>query len=143
MEIRKKSRCGTMRASDMIFWKLLSNDFHVFIRKSQCLVAGRKKNKPMSDFWCNIQSAAVILLLLTTRPFHSLTATKVHLCVVSNRLEDHLVGLVARSEAEGGAEVGDEERLLLEAGKDGTVDGLLVLGAAGGDLLGLWVCISI
>ena len=48
------------------------------------------------------------------------------------------MGLVARSEAEGGAEVGDEERLLLEAGEDGTVDGLLVLGAAGGDLLGLW-----
>jgi len=47
------------------------------------------------------------------------------------------VGLVARSEAEGGAEVGDEERLLLEAGEDGAVDGLLVLGAAGGDLLGL------
>ena len=56
---------------------------------------------------------------------------------MSNRLEDHLVGLVARSEAEGGAEVGDEERLLLEAGEDGTVNGLLVLGAAGGDLLGL------
>lgn len=46
-----------MRASDMIFWKPLSNDFHVFIRKSQCFVAGGgKKNKPMSDFWCNIKA---------------------------------------------------------------------------------------
>ena len=58
------------------------------------------------------------------------------------RLEDHLVGLVALSQAEGGAEVADEERLLLEVGEDGAVDRLLVLGAAGGDLLGLWINVS-
>lgn len=50
MELEKKSRCGTMRASDMIFWKLLSNDFHLFIRKSQCLVAGRKRTSPCPIF---------------------------------------------------------------------------------------------
>lgn len=47
----------------------------------------------------------------------------------------HLVGLVAVAEAEGGGEVGAEEVLLLDSGKDGLVDGLLVAGASAGNNL--------
>jgi hypothetical protein len=47
----------------------------------------------------------------------------------------HLVGLVAVAEAESGSEVRAEEVLLLDGGKDGLVDGLLVAGASAGDNL--------
>jgi hypothetical protein len=45
------------------------------------------------------------------------------------------VGLVAVAEAESGSEVRAEEVLLLDGGKDGLVDGLLVAGASAGDNL--------
>jgi hypothetical protein len=45
------------------------------------------------------------------------------------------VGLVAVAEGEGGSEVRAEEVLLLDGGKDGLVDGLLVAGASAGDNL--------
>lgn len=47
----------------------------------------------------------------------------------------HLVGLVAVAEAEGGSEVAAEEVLLLDGGKDGLIDGLLVAGASAGNNL--------
>lgn len=43
-------------------------------------------------------------------------------------LELHLVGFLAASEAEGRAEVAGEEFLVLDGGKDGLVDRLLVRG---------------
>jgi hypothetical protein len=45
------------------------------------------------------------------------------------------VGLVAVTEAEGGGEVGAEEVLLLDGGKNGLVDGLLVSSASAGNNL--------
>lgn len=47
----------------------------------------------------------------------------------------HLMGLVTIAETEGGGEVGAEEVLLLDSGKDGLVDGLLVAGASAGNNL--------
>lgn len=47
---------------------------------------------------------------------------------------------VTLAEGESGGEVADEERLLLDGGKDGLVDGLLVGGAAGRWLLLLYSC---
>lgn len=51
------------------------------------------------------------------------------------RLPLHLVGLVAVSEVEGSAEVAAEVVLLLDAGEDVLVDGLLVAGTSAGNLL--------
>lgn len=53
----------------------------------------------------------------------------------AHNLPLHLVGLVAVSEAESAGEVAAEEVFLLDAGKEGLVDGLLVVGARTGDLL--------
>lgn len=47
----------------------------------------------------------------------------------------HLVGLVTVPEAEGSGEVAAQELLLLDAAEDGLVDGLLVSGTGGGNLL--------
>ena len=47
----------------------------------------------------------------------------------------HLVGLVTGPKAEGSGEVAAQELLLLDAAEDGLVDGLLVSGTGGGNLL--------
>ena len=50
-------------------------------------------------------------------------------------LPRHLVGLVALSQAESSSQVGGEVLDLLDAGDQGLVDSLLVLGAAAAELL--------
>merc|ERR1711977_383336 len=50
-------------------------------------------------------------------------------------LEDHLMWLIALPQAECRAQVRSKELLLLDGSDEGLVDALLVIGAAGGELL--------
>merc|ERR1711939_748155 len=54
-------------------------------------------------------------------------------------LEDHLMWLIALPQAECRAQVRSKELLLLDGSDEGLVDALLVIGAAGGELLLLWL----
>lgn len=54
-------------------------------------------------------------------------------------LKDHLVWSVALSQAEGGAEVSLEQRILLDRGEQSLVDLLLVLGPVAGNILLHWL----
>lgn len=65
------------------------------------------------------------------QPVPLLTPPRFH----ARNLEDHLVGPVTLPQAEVGGKVALEVVLLLDGLKNGLVDGLLVLGAAGGNLL--------
>jgi len=65
------------------------------------------------------------------QPVSPLTQLRFH----AHNLKDHLVGPVTLPQGEVGGKVALEVVLLLDGLKNGLVDGLLVLGAAGGNLL--------
>ena len=70
-------------------------------------------------------------MITSWQPVPLLTQLRFH----AHNLEDHLVGPVTLPQGEVGGKVALEVVLLLDGLKNGLVDGLLVLGAAGGNLL--------